>query len=139
MARGLEIEARIASARDAPTGWALDAGLTLQRSRVGFGSNRNPLPYQPSVTARAAAELRRGATAGRLEAAYTGSRTTSLAATRRLAGFVTLDAGLRRRFTPGPLTVDAAIGIDNLFDERYELVELFPEPGRSFRLTIDVR
>ncbi|MFW6039865.1 MAG: TonB-dependent receptor [Gemmatimonadota bacterium] len=138
-ARGLEVETRLASAGAAPAGWAVDAGLTLQRSRLGFGSNRNPLPYQPDVTARVAAELRHGATAGRLEATYTGSRTTSVAATRRLAGFVTVDVGLRRRFTPGPLTVDAAVGIDNLLDRQYELVELFPEPGRSFRLTVDIR
>lgn len=139
VARGLEIEARLASARSASAGWAVDAGLTLQRSRVGFGSNRNPLPYQPDVTARASAEMRRGATAGRLEVTYTGSRTTSVAATRRLAGFATLDLSLRHRFTPGPLTLDAAVGIDNLLGEQYELVELFPEPGRSFRLTIDIR
>ncbi|HSM08148.1 MAG TPA: TonB-dependent receptor [Gemmatimonadota bacterium] len=138
-ARGLEIEARLAGARSASTGWAVDAGLTLQRSRLGFGSNRNPLPYEPDVTARVAAELRRGATAGRLEATYVGSRTTSVAATRRLASFVTLDAVLRHRFTPGPLTLDAAAGIDNLLDRQYELVELFPEPGRSFRLTVDIR
>lgn len=138
-ARGLEIEASFASARSGSAAWAVDAGLTLQRSRVGFGSNRNPLPYQPDVTARASAELRSGATAGRLEATYTGSRTTSVAATRRLAGFVTVDADLRHRFAPGGLTVDAAVGIDNLLDRQYELVELFPEPGRSFHLTIDIR
>ncbi len=139
VARGLEIEARLASASRASAGWAVDAGMSVQRSRVGFGSNRNPLPYQPDVTARAAAELRRGATAGRLEATYTGSRTTNVAATRRLAGFVRIDAGLRRRLTPGPLTIDVAVGVENLFDRQYELVELFPEPGRSFRLTIDIR
>lgn len=139
VARGLEIEASLASARPASTEWAVDAGLTLQRSRLGFGSNRNPQPYQPDVTARAAAELRRGATAGRLKVAYMGSRTTSVAATRRLAGFVTLDAGLRHRFTPGSLTFDATVGIDNLLDRQYELVELFPEPGRSFHLTVDIR
>lgn len=139
VARGLEVEARLASDRAAPTRWAVDAGVVLQRSRVGFGSNRNPLPYQPDVTARASAEARRGATAVRLDARYTGSRTTTVAATRRLAGFVTIDAGLRRRFTPGPLTIDAAVGVENLFGQQYELFELFPEPGRSFRLTIDIR
>lgn len=138
-ARGLEIEARLASNRAGLAEWAVDAGVTLQRSRVGFGSNRNPLPYQPDVSARASAELRHGPTAARLAAVYTGSRTTTLAATRRLAGFVTIDAGVHRRFTPGPLTIDAAVGIENLFDRQYELVELFPEAGRSFRLTIDIR
>lgn len=138
-ARGIEIEARLASDRGAPTRWAVDAGVALQRSRVGFGSNRNPLPYQPTATARASGELRHGATAVRLDATYTGSRTTTVAATRRLAGFVRIDAGLRRRFTPGALTIDAAVGVDNLFGQQYELVELFPEPGRSFHLTIDIR
>ena len=137
-ARGLEVEGRIASAEAASVGWALDAAVSLQRSRVGFGSNRNPLPYQPDFTARSAAELRRGRSAARLELRYTGSRTTTLAATRRLDGFATLDVSLRRRLAAGPLEVDAALGVDNLLDARYELVELFPEPGRTLRLTIDI-
>lgn len=140
VARGLEIEASVREPGSGPArlSWALDAGLTLQDSRVGFGSNRNPLPYQPDVTASAGAELRRGPFAARLDATYTGSRTTSLAATRRLAGFLTVDLGVHRRFTPGPLDLVASLDVDNLFDRRYEMVELFPEPGRTLRLTVEI-
>lgn len=141
VARGLELEASVSGppANPEDVSWMLDAGLTLQESRVGFGSNRNPLPYQPDVTASAGAELRRGSSAARLDATYTGSRTTGLAATRRLDGFVTVDLGLRRRFAAGPLDLVASLDVDNLFDRRYELVELFPEPGRTLRLTLEVQ
>lgn len=137
-AHGLDLQGRLEEAGSAPFHWAVEGGVTLQRSRVGFGDNGNPLPYEPDVAGRAALEFRRGATAGRLELRYTGSRTTTVAATRRLDGFVTLDAGIRRRFEPGPLVVDVTLGIDNLTDTSYELVELFPEPGRALRLTLDV-
>lgn len=146
VARGVEVEARLGSPvsrrdtgeRERGLAWAAEAGVTLQESRVGFGSNRNPLPYQPDVIASAGAELERRATALRLDARYTGSRTTTVAATRRLDGFLTVDVGLRRRFTPGPLDIVASLEVTNLFDRRYELVELFPEPGRSLRLTLDI-
>lgn len=140
LARGLEIEASVRGPAPRPAGlsWALEAGLTLQESRVGFGSNRNPLPYQPDVAASARAEVRRGSFAARLDATYTGSRTTSLAATRRLDGFLTVDVEVRRRFTPGSLDIVASLDAENVFDRRYELVELFPEPGRTLRLTVEI-
>lgn len=138
LAHGLDLQGRLEAAGPTPFHWAVEGGITWQRSRVGFGDNRNPLPYEPDVAGRAALELRRGATAGRFEIRYTGSRTTTVAATRRLDGFVTLDAGFRRRFEPGPLVIDATLDIENLTDTSYELVELFPEPGRGLRLTLDV-
>jgi iron complex outermembrane receptor protein len=138
LAHGLDLQGRLEAAGSAPFQWAFEGGVTLQRSRVGFGDNRNPLPYEPDVAGRAALEFRRGTTAGRLELRYTGSRSTTVAATRRLDGFVTLDAGIRRRFEPGPLVVDVTLGVHNLTDTSYELVELFPEPGRVLRLTLDV-
>lgn len=138
-AHGLELQARLEAAeRLRGLRWAFEAGLTVQRSRVGFGANRNPLPYQPDAAGRLAAELRSGPTAARLELRLTGSRTTTIAATRRLAEFATLDARLRHRFDAGPLAIDATLGVDNLTDTSYELIELFPEPGRTLRLTIDL-
>lgn len=137
-AHGVDLQGRIEARISAPLHWAVEGGLTLQRSRVGFGDNRNPLPYEPDVAGHAAVELRRGGTAARAELRYTGSRTTTVAATRRLDDFVTLDARLRHRFEPGPFVVDATLGVDNLTDVSYELIELFPEPGRVLRLTLDV-
>jgi iron complex outermembrane receptor protein len=138
-AHGLELQARLEAAeRLRGLRWAFEAGLTLQRSRLGFGANRNPLPYQPDAAGRVSAELRSGRTAARLELRFTGSRTTTIAATRRLAEFTTLDARLRHRFEAGPLVVDATLGVDDITDTSYELIELFPEPGRTLRLTIDL-
>jgi outer membrane cobalamin receptor len=141
LAYGLDLDAsyaRSAASGGSAPAWSVDAGLSWQRSRVGFGTNRNPLPYQPDITARLGAELRRGAGALRVDARYVGSRTTSLAATRRLDGHATIDATLRRGFDVGGVRLDASLAVLNLFDRRYELVELFPEPGRLFALTLDV-
>lgn len=138
-AHGIDLEARVETRPGTrQVVWAFEGGLGLQRSRLGFGSNGNPLPYEPDVTVRGAAELRGAATTARLEATYTGSRTTSVAATRRLPGFYRVDARLRRRITIEPISIDVTLGVDNLLDRTYELVELFPEPGRSLRVALDI-
>lgn len=137
--RGLEIEAGLATAAGAPQGLGLNAGLTVQRSRVGFTTNRNPLPYQPDVAGRVSVEARRGALAVRLGARFTGSRTTSIAGTRRLPAFTVIDLAIRRRVEVGSLELELAARFDNLFDQTYELIELFPEPGRQFAISLDLR
>lgn len=137
--RGFEFEAGVATAASSPRGLGLNAGLTVQRSRVGFGTNRNPLPYQPDVAGRVSVEGRRGPLAIRLGARFTGSRTTSIAGTRRLPAFTVIDLVVRRRLKIGSLELELAARFNNLLDQRYELIELFPEPGRQFAISLDLR
>jgi outer membrane cobalamin receptor len=70
---------------------------------------------------------------------YTGSRTTSLAATRTLPGFVTLDISGRHEFLAGRLAMGLLARMENLTNQRYQLVELFPEAGRRFSLRLELR
>lgn len=136
---GIELEVSVATAADATQGLGLNAGLTAQSSRVGFGTNRNPLPYQPDLAGRVSIESRRGLFAVRLGARFTGSRTTSIAGTRRLPAFAVFDLVARRRVEFGSMALEVAARFDNLFDHRYELIELFPEPGRQFAISLDLR
>lgn len=133
---GLDVEVDLRVATGARSRVSLTAAGSLQRSRVGFGSNRNPVPYQPYARASAAARLAVAASRVSVTADYLGSRTTSLAAPRRLPGVLRVGAEVERRSVVGRLSVEAAIRVHNVFDARYELVELFPEPGRTLSLTL---
>lgn len=136
-ARGLDVQVQLSS-RPAPDfGWRTQLVGTVQRSRVGFGSNRNPLPYEPGTTARASLEVWKGAAGARCDVRYTGARNTSLAGTRSLEPFTTIDISARRHFEAGSLRIGLFGRIENLLDRRYQLVELYPEPGRHFTLRIE--
>jgi len=138
-ASGLDLQVELVSRGPAELGWRAQLAGTLQRSRVGFGSNRNPLPYEPGTTGRASIEAWRGATGLRLDIRYTGARSTSLAATRTLDGFTTVDISGRHQLDAGSLRVGLFARIENLLDQRYQLIELFPEPGRHFTLRFEAR
>jgi outer membrane cobalamin receptor len=138
-AAGLDLQVELASRKRARFGWRAQLAGTLQRSRVGFGSNRNPLSYEPGSAGRASLEAWSGATGLRLDVRYTGSRSTSLAATRYLGGFITVALSTRHHLEVGSLRMGLFAGIDNILDQRYELIEMFPEPGRNFTLRLEAR
>lgn len=119
-------------------GWRLHGTGTWTRSRVGFGTNRNPLPYAPALSGALSVEWGDAARALRADLRSTGARTTSLAATHRLPGFVLVDLAARQRFRLGdvPLVVD--LRLRNATDAAYEVVSLFPEPGRSVELRLEL-
>ncbi len=118
--------------------WRLRGSGTWTRSRVGFGTNRNPLPYAPALSGALSVEWGDAARAFRTELRHTGSRTTGLAGTHRLSGFVLLDLAARHRLRLGEVPFVVDVRLRNLTDVTYELVSLFPEPGRSFELRLEL-
>jgi hypothetical protein len=138
-ARGLELRVAVEPLRMGTWGWRVGASGTLQDSRVGFGSNENPLPYEPGSTAHVGLEAGRGDIGGRVDLRYTGPRTTTLAATRSLDGFVTGDLSLRQSMQAGSLGLSFFLKVENLMDSDYQFVELFPEPGRRLSVRIEAR
>ena len=135
-AAGLEIGGDIALASEGPR---IGGAFTLQRSRLGFGTNRNPMPYQPDVAANfhllgeLAGVWLRGAVA------LVGSRTTTVAGVRRLPAYTTVRLDGSRAVRIGSLSLEVAVAVENLLDSRFELTELFPEPGRSLVVRLEVR
>lgn len=132
VARGVETGVRWRPGRRL----TLRAGLTAQRSRVRVGAGESPLPYAANLEAEAAATWRWGTGSLRAEWHMTGSRPTRLAGSRRLPAFALLDVTVRHAFRMGDLPVEAELDVRNLLDVRYELVELFPEPGRTAELRL---
>lgn len=135
---GLEVRVE-ASSGGGEAGWRARAAATLDRSRLGFGANRNPVPYRPATTASLGLERAGASWAGRAELRWTGSRTTSVAATRTLAGFVLVDLAVAKRLRATGPPLELELRVENLFDRSYELVELYPEPGRRLSLTVRSR
>ena len=68
-----------------------------------------------------------------------GSRTTTLAGVRRLPAYALARFDASRGFRIGVLALEAALAVDNLFDVRYEQIELYPEPGRSILFRLEFR
>ena len=136
-ARGLDAAVEL-GARDAgKSGWRAQFAGTWQSSRVGFGTNRNSLPYEPSTSGRISIEGWVGSAGARADVRHTGARTTSLAATRLLPGFTTMDLSARYHFDVGSLLVTAFSRLENVLDREYTLIELYPEPGRQFTFRLE--
>ena len=119
--------------------WRISAAAAFDRSRLGFGDNQNPMPYRPGTTGSVGLERWSRGLSARTSVRWTGSRTTSIAGTRTLPGFLLFDVALAHALPFGSVPLEIEGRIDNLFDRRYELVELYPEPGRRFSLTLRLR
>lgn len=138
-ASGLEVGVGVETRERAGWGFRARAAGALQRSRVGFGSNHNPLPYQPDVSGQLVLGVWRGSVGTGVSLRYTGPRTTNLAATRTLAGFWVTDLSAHYHVNSGRFALGLFAKIENLWDREYELTELFPEPGRRLSLRIEAR
>jgi iron complex outermembrane receptor protein len=136
---GIEASFRASTAASEPTGWRISAAAAVDRSRLGFGDNQNPMPYRPDTTGSLGLEHWSRGLAARTLLRWTGPRTTSVAGTRTLSGFLLLDVALAHALPIGSLPLEVEAKIDNLLDRRYELVELYPEPGRLYSLTLRLR
>lgn len=134
VARGLEVDVSL----EPVDGWRLEASGTAERSRLGSGGTGRPLPYLPALRGRVAVERSGPATAARLELRAVGERVTTLAGTHALPAFAVLDLVVRARLEPGAVPLTMRLGLRNALDARYELVELFPEPGRTVEVGITV-
>jgi outer membrane receptor protein involved in Fe transport len=135
-AAGLEIRGDVPLGDRGPRA---GGSFTFQRSRLGFGDNRNPMPYQPDF----AGDIYFGGVVAQIwlrgAVRIEGSRTTTLAGVRRLPAYAVARFDASRGFRIGALALEAALAVDNLLDVRYELIELYPEPGRSLLFRLELR
>ena len=97
------------------------------------------MPYQPDLAANVYVL---GEVVGvwlRGAMALVGSRTTTVAGIRRLPTYTTVRLDGSRAVRIGSLSLEVAVAVENLLDSRFELTELFPEPGRSLVVRLEVR
>lgn len=131
-ARGLEWEARWRPAR----GWRIGLAGSASRSRIPSEATQRSLPYQPGHRARVNLARRVGSRVFTAEWALTGARTTTLAGTHHLPAFSLVDVSATQEMNLGDLPLRAELRIRNLLDRRYEVIALFPEPGRRLEMRL---
>lgn len=134
-ATGGEAELKLSPA----PGWQIGLTGTWTRSRVRFDADRAALPYQPEWSGGILIEKSSGSRRALLRLRYTGSRPTSVAATHQLPAYALVDIGGRQIVRLGEADLEIELGIRNVLDEHYELVELFPEPGRELTVRVGIR
>lgn len=119
--------------------WEVGVTGTWTRSRVRFDVDRAALPYQPEWSGALSIERVSGPRSALVRLRYTGARPTSIAATHELPANALVDVAGRQRVRMGGAELEIELGIRNLLGARYELVELFPEPGRQLTVRVGIR
>ncbi|MDX1392988.1 MAG: TonB-dependent receptor [Gemmatimonadota bacterium] len=119
-------------------GWTIRMVGTVQDSRLGFEDYTDPLPYQPAWSGSASAERRGPGPDVRADVEIRGPRRTSIFGPHELPPFALLDIRVRQPFTAAGLGAVLEVGVSNVLDVAYERVELFPEPGRSLEVRLEL-
>ncbi|GAB3673118.1 TonB-dependent vitamin B12 receptor [Salinisphaera aquimarina] len=115
--------------------WTISANANwLDAENRADGPNRgNDLPRRPGYSAQLDVDRALGAFSAGASLFAAGSRYDDLANTRRLDSYQLVDLRGGVEFAPDWL---AQVRLSNLFDEDYETVAFYNQPGRSVYLTL---
>lgn len=102
------------------------------------GSAGAQLPYRPRHTGRGALEWASGPWRASLASDYTGERYPTAARVNRLPPYWRTEAATGREWRVGRWQGDLSLRIDRLLDERAAMIFGYPEPGRTFRLRLNL-
>ena len=94
------------------------------------------LIYTPRQTVQMAARLFTEPVSVSLEHTWVSYRYTTESNDRTLPGYNNTSATTRIRIPMGRWTGVAKFEVSNLFDTSYQVIALFPMPGREFRITL---
>ncbi|MDH3733150.1 MAG: TonB-dependent receptor [Gemmatimonadota bacterium] len=133
-AYGIEAHAGVSPWR----GWSARATVTLQTSELGFENYANPLPYHPHVSGSVSLERRGAGPDARLDVEVLGPRRTNVFGPHELPTIALIDIRGRQAAHVLGLHTVIELGVSNVLDVSYESVELFPEPGRTFEIRLNV-
>jgi len=95
--------------------------------------------YRPRHTAAVRADLEVGAWSGGGSAHYLGARFPVPSPVNELPGFWSIDLAVHRSWRWAGGRVRTGLRVDRLLDQTHALIFGFPQPGRTFRLTMEVR
>lgn len=113
---------------------------------VAINRNTNPatrdkiLPNRPEWQGHASLKLRVDPFSFEYNQQFRGYQYITEANTKSLDGYTAGNFSARFQWDPGGfwknLTIEPAVDVFNLWDERYQVVSRMPEPGRSFYFSI---
>lgn len=136
--RGVETSAALA--------WpARDLEFSFSHSYVWVTYDRGPgaeavqVIYRPRHTASVGLEWSPDPWVLRLDSRLTGERNAVPSGANTLPRFWTFAAQVTRSWALGRYSVEAALRVDRLFDEKASLIFGFPEPGRTLAVEARIR
>lgn len=128
--------------------WADAALISGMRARASYalsvtsydspGSTGAQLAYRPRHTGRVAIEWSRGAWRTSVASSYTGERYPTAARVNRLPAYWRTELGASRAWRVGDWQTELSVHVDRLLDEKKSMIFGYPEPGRTFRLELDL-
>lgn len=101
-------------------------------------STGRPLRYQPAWTTRTWAGARAGGVRAYVGARAVGSRPTTTSGSQPLPAYAVVDANVQADWARGRTRFTVGLGVDNLFNTRYESVRLYPMPPRHAMLRLQL-
>ncbi|MFV1987353.1 MAG: TonB-dependent receptor [Gemmatimonadota bacterium] len=119
-------------------GWTARASGTVQDSRIRFDEYSSRMPYHPRVSGNISLERRGSGPDGRVDLELRGARRTSVYGPHELPAFALLSVRARQPFHAAGFDGVLEVGVSNVLDVAYERVELFPEPGRTLELRLEL-
>lgn len=102
------------------------------------GSAGAQLPYRPRHTGRGALEWRSGPWRASIASDYTGERYPTAAHVNRLPPYWRTEVATSRAWRFGHWQGDLSLRVDRLLDEKESMIFGYPEPGRTFRLRLNL-
>lgn len=121
-----------------PGPWSLGARYEWADPRLDLPLNRSRLPYIPEHQLTVHASVT-GPASARMTLRHLGRRTAGLSGAIRMPPVTLVDAGASVPVRSGAARATVAFDLLNVFGTEYELVPLYPMPGREIRVTTQLR
>lgn len=101
---------------------------------------RNEIPYTPNNSGSALAVLNYKYWSAGYSLLFSGTRYTlgENDPSNQLTGWNTQDAFISRQIDFREFGTQIKVELNNIFDEKYDVVHFYPMPGRSFKLSITI-
>lgn len=110
--------------------------FTKAREISTSANNEKQMPYVPGHQARTSLTLGYGNIYTSFSTSYTGMIYEDAANEKRMKDYTLTSVTGGLRFNPGKTSADLKLRIDNLFNLSYESIRYYPQPGRSYFLSL---
>lgn len=124
---------------------SFSAGYTLTRAfdrdadNVPYIQERNQLPYIPANQSYGRLRFDRKSLYSALITNFTGRRYITTDNTQYLPEYIYSDMILGGKIVWGRATFDLSLGIENIFNIRYQVMAYYPMPGRAFSVRLNIQ
>ncbi len=138
---GVDVTAALAGRFSEATTWNARINYTWQQAQdltdARSSRYKDRIPYTPDHSGSALLAITYRQWTSGSSMLFSGTRYTlgENSPTNQLDGWATFDVFLARGFNWRSIHLNARAELDNLADQRYEVVRYYPMPGRSFKLS----